>query len=311
MLPFATGLTTRRAGSSSNHAIDRAIPSANMTLGTNSETSRRTFELSKTVLWALSPRRLALLPPVGRAPQDEDVPAPRPLFGQGLLDLERHRRDVEGPSGGPRRRDVRRGRGDFRVGRAVHPVDDLPPPSFVEQPGSSPRSAQVVDPREVDASGGESVERPGRVVRPAQAHDSRGQAGEGRPEREVEGGASRLAHPRPAVGKHDVQPLLFSPDALPPAGRLVGRSVVGSTSRDGPASRRSFVWSSSTSTSCCESGPRASLASTGPCRRSTPQEEGPELRRTPSHAQREGWRVAKPLTGRSRLRRAPIQRPIG
>ena len=29
------------------------------------------------------------------------------------------------------------------------------------------------------------------------------------------------------------------------------------------------------------------------------------------HGQREGWRAAKPLTGRSRLRRAPIQRPIG
>jgi hypothetical protein len=38
---------------------------------------------------------------------------------------------------------------------------------------------------------------------------------------------------------------------------------------------------------------------------STAQEEAPELRRTPSHAEREGWRRAKPLAGRPRHRRAP------
>ena len=59
MFSLATALTTRRDGSSSNHAIERAMPSANMTRGRNSGTSRRTFALSKTLLWALSPRRLA------------------------------------------------------------------------------------------------------------------------------------------------------------------------------------------------------------------------------------------------------------
>jgi hypothetical protein len=109
---------------------------------------------------------------------DEGARSPRQPCGQGLLDLERHRRDVEGPGGGPRFRDVLRGRGDVRVGRAVHPVDDLASPSFVEEPGAPPRPAQVVDAREVDASPGQSVERPGRVVRPEQAHDSRVEAGQ-------------------------------------------------------------------------------------------------------------------------------------
>ena len=59
MFSFATGLTTRRAGSASNQAIERAMPSAKVTFGWNSGTSRRTFALSKTLLWALSPRRLA------------------------------------------------------------------------------------------------------------------------------------------------------------------------------------------------------------------------------------------------------------
>lgn len=44
---------------------------------------------------------------------------------------------------------------------------------------------------------------------------------------------------------------------------------------------------------------------------STAQEEGPELRRTSSHAEQEGWRRPKPLPGRPHHRRALIQRPIG
>jgi hypothetical protein len=60
-------------------------------------------------------------------------------------------------------------------------------------------------------------------------------------------------------------PLLLSPGALPPAGRLVWRSPVGSTGRGGLGIRRSSVWSSSTSRNCCACGPSASHAPTGPC----------------------------------------------
>jgi hypothetical protein len=55
----------------------------------------------------------------------------------------------------------------------------------------------------------------------------------------------------PGAGLEGTDALLFSPDALPPAGRLVWRSAVGSTSRGVHASRRSTAGSSSTPRSCC------------------------------------------------------------
>ena len=58
---------------------------------------------------------------------------------------------------------------------------------------------------------------------------------------------------------------LLSPGALPPAGRLVWRSPVGSTGRDEPASRRSSVWLSSTSRNSCACTRSASPRRTARC----------------------------------------------
>ena len=50
----------------------------------------------------------------------------------------------------------------------------------------------------------------------------------------------------PQAGLEGQVPLLLSPGALPPAGRLVWRSPVGSTGRGGLETRRSSVWLSRT-----------------------------------------------------------------
>jgi hypothetical protein len=55
----------------------------------------------------------------------------------------------------------------------------------------------------------------------------------------------------PQAGLEGQVPLLLSPGALPPAGRLVWRSPVGSTGRGGLETRRSSVWLSSTSRNFC------------------------------------------------------------
>ncbi len=64
-------------------------------------------------------------------------------------------------------------------------------------------------------------------------------------------------------------PHVLSPGALPPAGRLVWRSAVGSTDRGGPASRRFTVWSSSTSRSFSECTRSGSTGCTARCVRSS------------------------------------------
>jgi hypothetical protein len=68
--------------------------------------------------------------------------------------------------------------------------------------------------------------------------------------------------PRPSTGKEArlAGSPPFMPATLPPASGWAWRSPAGSTSRDGRASHRFTGSSSSTSTRCCEPGPRVCAA---------------------------------------------------
>jgi len=171
--------------------------------------------------------------------------------GQGVQDRER---DVDGPGGGQGLASQPLGEG--LALEQLHGDEGQPVvlADLVER-----AEARVVDARGRAGLAPEPL--PGRLVGKA----PQGLDGQGASELLVAGGVDDT-HPAPTQLAQDLI-LLLSPDALPPAGRLVWRSVAGSTSRDGRASHRFTIWSSSTSRSCCESGPSASLGSMTRCGR--------------------------------------------
>jgi hypothetical protein len=123
---------------------------------------------------------------------------------QGALHVERHRREMESSSAGPFRGDECRARRNLfmrRTSEAVNQAADIP---LVEQPGAYAGSAKRMNPGQIDAAVPKFLEYVRWIILTDDAYQSRARPPHCCAESAVQQRATRLSHPRRAVGKDHI-----------------------------------------------------------------------------------------------------------